>query len=201
MRSPIIGLLLAVFLAVGMAITAFIIIIDKRQIAVMSRSTGVATIGGSFVLTGTDGQAFTEKNLLGKPSAVFFGFTYCPEICPTTLSELSSLAEQLGPIADKLNFVFISVDAERDDVTQVKQYLEAFDKRIIGLSGTPAQIEGITKAYKIYYAKVPLESGDYTIDHTASVILMDEQGRFFGTMDNEESTNVRLAKLKRLARE
>jgi len=199
MRGRTVGLLLAVFVAAGMAMAAFMIIIDKRQGAAITRSTGVANIGGVFALTDTDGRLFTEKNLLGKPSAVFFGFTYCPEICPTTLFELSTLAEQLGPIADKLNFVFISVDAERDGFTQVKQYLEAFDDRIIGLAGTPEQIEGVTKAYKIYYAKVPLENGDYTIDHTASVILMNKQGRFFGTLDYEESSSVRLAKLKRLA--
>lgn len=163
-----------------------------------SRGSGVATVGGPFTLTGTDGQTVTEKELLGKPSAIFFGFTFCPEVCPTTLSELSALAEQLGPDADRLNLVFISVDAERDGPAEMKQYLTAFDNRIIGLTGTPDQIDAAAKAFKIYYTKVPLEGGDYTMDHTASVLLMDAKGKFFGTMAYEEEMTVMLAKLKRL---
>ncbi|MIL09465.1 SCO family protein, partial [Salmonella enterica subsp. enterica] len=162
------------------------------------RGSGVATVGGPFTLTGVDGQAVTEKDLLGKPSAIFFGFTYCPEVCPTTLSELSALADQLGSDADELNLVFISVDAERDGPEEMKQYLTAFDSRIIGLTGTPEQIDAAAKAFKIYYTKVPLDDGDYTMDHTASVILMDAYGKFFGTMAYEEAMSVMLAKLKRL---
>lgn len=146
-------------------------------------------------------RTVTEKDLLGKPSVIFFGFTYCPDVCPTTLFELTALAEQLGPDADRINLVFISVDAERDGPTEMKQYLEAFDDRIIGLTGTDEQIDAAAKAYKIYYSKVPLERGDYTMDHTASVILMDADGRFFGTIDYEEDSAMQLAKLKRLIAE
>jgi protein SCO1/2 len=184
-----------------MALVAVTIIAENRQSGVQSRSTGVATVGGPFQLTGTEGQTVSEQDLLGKPSAVFFGFTYCPDVCPTTLFELTTLAEQLGSEADKLNFVFVSVDSERDGPAEMKQYLEAFDDRIIGLTGTAEQIDAVAKAYKIYHAKVPLEGGDYTMDHTASVILMDADGRFFGTMDYEEEASVMLAKLKRLISE
>jgi protein SCO1/2 len=97
--------------------------------------------------------------------------------------------------------VFVSVDSERDGPEEMKQYLEAFDDRIIGLTGTAEQIDSVAKAYKIYHAKVPLEGGDYTMDHTASVILMDADGRFFGTMDYEEEASVMLSKLKRLIRQ
>jgi len=184
-----------------MGLAAVTIIAKNRQLDVQSRSTGVATVGGPFQLVGTEGQTVSEKDLLGKPSAVFFGFTYCPDVCPTTLFELTTLAEQLGPDADKINFVFISVDFGRDGPEEMKQYLQAFDSRIIGLTGTAEQIDAVAKAYKIYYAKVPLEGDNYTMDHTASVILMDAEGRFFGTMDYEEEASTMLAKLKRLIRE
>lgn len=201
MRGRTIGLLSAAVLAVGMGLAAVTIIAKNRQLDVQSRSTGVATVGGPFQLVGTEGQTVSEKDLLGKPSAVFFGFTYCPDVCPTTLFELTTLAEQLGPDADKINFVFISVDFGRDGPEEMKQYLQAFDSRIIGLTGTAEQIDAVAKAYKIYYAKVPLEGDNYTMDHTASVILMDAEGRFFGTMDYEEEASTMLAKLKRLIRE
>lgn len=200
MRGRTIGLLAAAVLAVVLTIVGFTIVTgSSRSGPGQSRSTGVATVGGPFTLTGTDGKTVTEKALLGKPSAIFFGFTFCPEVCPTTLFELTTLAEQLGPEADKLNFVFVSVDAERDGPEEMKQYLTAFDSRIIGLTGTPQQIDAAAKAFKIYYTKVPLENGDYTMDHTASVLLMDAQGKFFGTMAYEEAKDVMLAKLKRLA--
>lgn len=200
MRGRTIGLLAAAVLAVALTVVGFTIVTgSNRSGPGQSRSTGVATVGGPFTLTGTDGKTVTEKDLLGKPSAIFFGFTFCPEVCPTTLFELTTLAEQLGPDADKLNFVFVSVDAERDGPEEMKQYLTAFDSRIIGLTGTPQQIDAAAKAFKIYYAKVPVENGDYTMDHTASVLLMDAQGKFFGTMAYEETADVMLAKLKRLA--
>jgi len=202
MRGRTIGLLAAAVLAVALTVVGFTIVTgSSRSGPGQSRSTGVATVGGPFTLTGTDGKTVTEKDLLGKPSAIFFGFTFCPEVCPTTLFELTTLAEQLGPDADKLNFVFISVDAERDGPEQMKQYLTAFDSRIIGLTGTPQQIDAAAKAFKIYYTKVPVENGDYTMDHTASVLLMDAQGKFFGTMAYEETADVMLAKLKRLAKD
>ncbi|MCB1465910.1 MAG: SCO family protein [Rhizobiaceae bacterium] len=201
MRGKTIGLLSAAALAVGMAVAAVTIIAENRPAILGTRSTGVASVGGPFQLTGTDGRTVTEKDLLGKPSVIFFGFTYCPDVCPTTLFELTALAEQLGPDADRINLVFISVDAERDGPTEMKQYLEAFDDRIIGLTGTDEQIDAAAKAYKIYYSKVPLERGDYTMDHTASVILMDADGRFFGTIDYEEDSAMQLAKLKRLIAE
>lgn len=198
MRGRRIGLIAAAILAVVLTVVGFTFVTGSKSTGGGPRGSGVATVGGPFTLTGVDGQAVTEKDLLGKPSAIFFGFTYCPEVCPTTLSELSALADQLGSDADELNLVFISVDAERDGPEEMKQYLTAFDSRIIGLTGTPEQIDAAAKAFKIYYTKVPLDDGDYTMDHTASVILMDAYGKFFGTMAYEEAMSVMLAKLKRL---
>ena len=197
MSGRIVGLIAAAVLAIVMTLAAFSILIDSRRTPA-PQSTGVATVGGPFTLSGTEGQEVTEKDLLGKPSAVFFGFTFCPDVCPTTLFELASLMEQLGNDADRINFVFISVDSGRDGPKEMKEYLGAFDDRIIGLTGTEEQIDVVTKAYKVYYARVPVEGGDYTMDHTASVLLMDSNGQFFGTMAYEEASDVMLAKLKRL---
>lgn len=201
MRLSTIGFGTVAVLAAALTVAAFTFVVDVRQLGSAQRGTNVATVGGLFTLTNTERQAVTEESLLGKPSAIFFGFTFCPEVCPTTLFELTAIAEQLGSDADKLNFVFISVDADRDGPEEMQQYLSAFDDRIIGLTGTPEQIETVTKAYRIYYAKVPLENGDYTIDHTASVLLMDSHGQFFGTMAYEEEADTMLAKLRRLVNE
>lgn len=197
MSGRIVGLIAAAVLAIVVTLAAFSILIDSRRTPA-PQSTGVATVGGPFTLSGTEGQEVTENDLLGKPSAVFFGFTFCPDVCPTTLFELASLMEQLGSDADRINFVFISVDSGRDGPKEMKEYLGAFDDRIIGLTGTEEQIDVVTKAYKVYYARVPVEGGDYTMDHTASVLLMDSNGQFFGTMAYEEASDVMLAKLKRL---
>lgn len=197
MSGRIVGFIAAAVLAIVATLAAFSILIDSRRTPA-PQSTGVATVGGPFTLSGTEGQEVTEKDLLGKPSAVFFGFTFCPDVCPTTLFELASLMEQLGSDADRINFVFVSVDSGRDGPKEMREYLGAFDDRIIGLTGTEEQIDVVTKAYKVYYARVPVEGGDYTMDHTASVLLMDSNGQFFGTMAYEEASDVMLAKLKRL---
>ncbi|WP_404935252.1 SCO family protein [Nitratireductor sp. L15S-10] len=163
--------------------------------------SGTADIGGAFTLTGEDGETVTETDFLGKPTAVFFGFTFCPDVCPTTLFELSGLIEALGPDADRLNYAFVSVDWERDGPEELARYTSSFDDRIRGLSGTKEQIEAVTRAYRVYYKKVPTEGGEYTIDHTASVYLMDEDGGFVGTLSYGEAHDSMLEKLKRLARE
>ena len=171
---------------------------QDRQPA-QSAPISVADIGGPFTLTDTAGNPFTEKNLSGRPSAIFFGFTFCPDICPTTLYELAGLMKALGPQADAIDFVFVSVDWERDGPQQVSRYLEAFDGRMIGLSGTQAEIEAAADAFKIHVQRVPLEDGGYTMDHTASVLLMGPDGRFTGTLDYDEPMETKLGKLRRLA--
>ncbi|WP_295813240.1 SCO family protein [uncultured Nitratireductor sp.] len=161
--------------------------------------SGTADIGGAFTLTGEDGTIVTEADFVGKPTAIFFGFTFCPDVCPTTLYELSGLIEALGPDADKLNYAFVSVDWQRDGPAELARYTSSFDDRIRGLAGTEEQIEAITKAYRVYYKKIPTDDGDYTIDHTASVYLMDGEGGFVGTLSYGEAHDSMLEKLKRLA--
>lgn len=163
-------------------------------------ATGPQTlaIGGPFSLTDHRGRAVTEADFRGRPMAVFFGFTHCPDVCPTTLGEMTALIEALGPDADRLHWLFISVDWERDTPEALAGYLEAFDRRILGLSGTEAQVAEAARAFRVSYRRVGLDGGGYTMDHSASVFLLDGAGRFAGTIDNKESEGVALEKLRML---
>jgi len=158
----------------------------------------IPDIGGPFRLTTHKGTVLTDADLHGRPFLVFFGFTNCPDICPTTLSELTMHLEKLGRDADKLSTVFITVDPDRDTQDLLSQYMEAFDPRFVALRGSVAETEAIAKAYKAFVRKVPLESGGYTMDHNAIVYLMDRDGRFVSSLDPHESEDVQLAKLRRL---
>ena len=155
-------------------------------------------LGGEFSLIDQRGEPVTEAIFREKPSATFFGFTHCPDVCPTALMEMAKWADELGPDADKLRFVFVTVDPERDTPGAMKDYLSAFSDRIVGITGEPDAVMAMTKDYKIYSRKVPIEGGDYTMDHTASLILQDADGNFSGTIDNKESHETGLAKLKKL---
>jgi protein SCO1 len=140
-------------------------------------------VGGPFSLTDQTGAKVTEKALAGKPSLVFFGFTHCPDVCPTTLYALTQLYTELGQDADKLGSFFITVDPERDTPEQLKLYLASFDPHIVGLTGSSEAIETVLKGYRVYAKKVPTSNGDYTMDHTALVYLMDKKGQFVGAFN------------------
>ena len=142
-------------------------------------SSGTALVGGPFQLVDQNGKPVDEKILKGKWSAVFFGFTYCPDVCPTTMQVLGAAQQQLGPKADKFQVVFISVDLERDTPEQIKTYLsnEVFPKGTIGLTGTPEQVAAAAKAYRVYYKKNG-EGSDYLIDHSTPAYLMNPKGQF-----------------------
>ncbi|WP_112662421.1 SCO family protein [Microvirga flavescens] len=157
-------------------------------------------IGGPFRLTDQNSKPFSSESLKGKPFAIFFGFTHCPDVCPTTLYDLTQDMTALGPDADKLNVVFVTVDPARDDPALMKTYLSSFDPRIIGLTGTEEEIAAVAKAYRIFYRKVPTESG-YTMDHTATIFLMDSKGQFFAGANFQEPAETRLGKLKRLLKD
>jgi len=142
------------------------------------KAPAAASIGGPFRLIDQEGRTVTDRDLLGKPTAIFFGFTYCPEICPTTLANMTRWMAALGPDADRLNVVFVSVDPERDTPAQLKLFLSSFDPRIRGLTGAPDAIAATAKAYRVFYQRVPLAGGGYTMDHTTAVYLFDRRGRF-----------------------
>jgi len=163
--------------------------------------TGLAAIGGPFQLQATDGRTVTEKDLVGKPTAIFFGFTHCPDVCPTTLYELTTWLDELGPDADRINAFYVTVDPERDTLDAMTSYISAFDDHLVGLTGTPAQVDQIVKAYKVYRRKVEQEDGEYTMDHTATIYLLDDKGKFTGTIAYGEASENAVAKLKKLVAE
>jgi protein SCO1/2 len=137
-----------------------------------------ARIGGPFRLTDQNGKVVTDEDLRGKPFLVFFGFTHCPDVCPTTLFDVSEVLRNLGPDADRAGALFITVDPERDTAASLRDYLSSFDPHLRGLTGDPAALAAVAKEYRVYYKKVPLDDGDYTMDHTAIVYLMDKEGHF-----------------------
>jgi protein SCO1/2 len=142
-------------------------------------SASSVKIGGDFNLVDQDGKAVDQTLLKGRWSAVFFGFTYCPDICPTTLQNLGAAAAQLGPKAKDLQIIFISVDPERDRPAPLKAYLASpgFPKGVIGLTGTPAQVAAAAKAYKAYFEKDG--TGEtYLVNHTSLIYLMNPKGEF-----------------------
>ena len=158
----------------------------------------LAAIGGPFELVGPNGEPVSDKTFAGKPLAIFFGFTYCPDVCPTTLYEMQGWIEALGSDAEKLSYAFVTVDPERDTPEVMRDYVWAFDKRIQPLSGSREQIDSVIKTYRVYAKRVPLDDGDYTMDHSASVYLMDKNNRFVGTIAYGENEEAAVAKLKRL---
>jgi cytochrome oxidase Cu insertion factor (SCO1/SenC/PrrC family) len=145
------------------------------------KNTGPAeAIGGPFTLTAGNGQVMTDRDFRGKWLLVYFGYTHCPDICPTTLAEVSKTLNMLGPLAAKVQPLFISIDPERDDPGAVGTFVDAFNDRIVGLTGTPAQIAAVAKEYHVYYAKSggAGADGDYAMDHTAFVYVMGPDGKY-----------------------
>jgi len=158
--------------------------------------TAPAAIGGPFQLTDSTGQPVTEKSLQGRPSLIFFGFTHCPDVCPTSLFEMSEVLRALGPDAARVNAYFISVDPERDTVAAMKDYLSSFDPHLKGLTGSPEAIAQVLTGYRVYAKKVPQKDGDYTMDHTALIYLMDRNGNFVKPFDLKRTPEEAAAELK-----
>ena len=156
-----------------------------------------AAIGGPFQLTDQSGQAVTEKNLKGRPTLIFFGFTHCPDVCPTSLFEISEVLRALGKDAEKVNAFFVSVDPERDTQVKMKDYLSSFDPHLKGLTGDPDAVAKVLSAYRVYAKKVPLKGGDYTMDHTALIYLMDRDGQFVAPFNLKRTPEEAAKDLKR----
>jgi protein SCO1/2 len=136
-----------------------------------------SAIGGPFTLTDQNGARVTEATYRGAPSIVFFGYTHCPDVCPTTLFDMSEVLKRL-PADKRVSALFITVDPERDTPAALKDYLSSFDPRISGLSGSRPDVDATLKAYRVYSKKQPQENGEYSMDHSAIIYLMDKQGRF-----------------------
>ncbi len=190
MRRPLlIGLMAVLGILVGLAGYH---VLQPRSL----QPTPPSAIGGPFQLVDVNGRAFTDRNLRGRPTLMYFGFTYCPEICPTSLAHITQWLQALGPDADRLNVVFVTVDPQRDTPAQLRLYLSNFDRRIIGLTGSEAAVAATAQAFRIYYRRVPLQGGAYTMDHSTAVYLLDRQGRFvapirYGAASEEAVSAVR----------
>ena len=159
--------------------------------------TAPAAIGGPFQLTDQAGQSVTDQNLKGRPTLIFFGFTHCPDVCPTSLFEISEVLRAMGKDADKVNAWFVSVDPERDTTAAMKDYLSSFDPHLKGLTGNPEAVTKVLSAYRVFSRKVPLKDGDYTMDHTALIYLMDKDGRFVAPFNLKRSPEDAATDLKR----
>ena len=157
----------------------------------------VAAIGGPFKLVDQNGKTISDQDFKGRPFLVFFGFTHCPDVCPTTLFEVSEVLRALGPDADRMRALFITVDPERDTPAVIKDYLSSFDPHLSGLTGDPTTIAAVAKAYRVYFKKVPLDQGGYTMDHTAIVYLMDKDGRFVSPFSLKRTPDAAAADLRR----
>jgi len=157
----------------------------------------VAAIGGPFSLTDQNGRTVTEQDLKGKPFLVFFGYTNCPDFCPTTMFEISEVLKNLGPAADGTRALFITVDPERDTPAALKDYVSSFDPHIIALTGEPDAIAAVAKSYRAYYRKVPVKDGGYTMDHLVLVYLMDKEGRFVSRFKLDRPIDASAAELRK----
>src|SRR5882757_1024558 len=146
-----------------------------------------AAIGGPFPPTDQASESVTDQNRQGRPTLIFFGFTHCPDVCPTSLFEISEVLRAMGKDADRVNAWFVSVDPERDTKAAMKDYLASFDPHLKGLTGDPQAVAKVLSAYRVYAKKVPLKDGDYTMDHTALIYLMDREGRFVSPFNLKRS--------------
>lgn len=158
--------------------------------------------GVPFELVRQDGTPITQKDFQGKPTALFFGFTHCPDVCPTTLFEMDGWLKTVDPDGTKLQAFFVTVDPERDSPAIVKDYVSNVTSRVTGVSGDPAKVMEMVKGFRVYAKKVPTDpakpDGEYVMDHTASVFLLDDRGQFAGTIAYQEDSKVAEGKLKNL---
>ena len=188
-RAPVVAAFLAglvLILAAVLAATSYF----------SSRSPAIGAVGGAFRLEDQTGAPITDQNLKGRPYLVFFGYTHCPDVCPTTLFEISEVFKALGKDADRVGGVFITVDPERDTPAVLKDYMSNFDPHLRGLTGDPATVAAALKAYRVYAKKIPLEGGDYTMDHTALVYLMDKDGRFVAPFNLKQTPEAAAKQLR-----
>jgi protein SCO1/2 len=162
-----------------------------------SAGTGSSAIGGPFKLIDQNGNSITDADIKGRPFLVFFGYTHCPDVCPTTLFDVSEVLRALGKDADRTGALFVTVDPERDTQAVMKDYLSSFDPHLRGATGDRASIDAVEKAYRVYAKKVPGDNGEYSMDHTALVYLMDKQGRFVAPFNLKRRPEEAAADLKR----
>jgi protein SCO1/2 len=195
-RHRALSIAVLLLLAVGGGAALQIAVTNAHRTS--ENASGQPRIGGAFELMDRNGRPFTQKDLLGRPFALYFGYTRCPDVCPTTLMRLATWRRSLGAEGEKLQIVFVSVDPDIDTPASVGAYADLFRASIVGLAGTPEQIARIADAYRVIYAKVPQPSGGYNVDHSTYVYLMDSSGRFSDVISPLDSEAEATAKLRRL---
>ncbi|MCF3628231.1 SCO family protein [Thalassospiraceae bacterium LMO-SO8] len=192
--------------AIGLAaiiLVAVVAVIAEQRLTDTPR-TGTAPevkIGGPFTLTDHTGRQVTEKDFQGKAMLIFFGYTYCPDVCPTSLTEISAAMDKLGPLADKVVPILVSIDPERDTPEVLKDYVAHFHPGIVGLTGTLEQIKQAARVYRVYFAKVPDKGGDkdaYLMDHSSVIYLMGPNGKFLAHFSTQTDAETMAAKIKSL---
>jgi len=197
MKSLRIAIWIAVFLLAAALGWLTIGITRPPEVTVASGPFGVP-----FTLVSQSGQPISEQAFRGKPTAVFFGYTHCPDVCPTTLFELDGWLKKVDPDGSKLNAYFVTVDPDRDTPEMMNQYVSNVSSRIIGISGPPDKVLDMVKGFRVYAKKVPVDAndpnGDYTMDHSASVFLLDGKGAFAGTIAYQENPDTAVKKLENL---
>jgi protein SCO1 len=187
-RLPLLGIILA-FALFGVGV-ATVMTLPGRP------TTEASLVGGPFTMIGDDGRTLNDTDFKGHPFLVFFGYTHCPDVCPTSLYEISQVLQALGPDT-KIKVLFVTVDPARDTPKVMKDYLTSFDSHIIGLSGTASETLAIEHAYRVYAKKVPGQGGEYTMDHTAIFYLMDKEGRFVSAFNLDRPAKVAAAELEK----
>jgi protein SCO1/2 len=193
-RTARLLLVLGAFVAGLALVSAVIFIVTGRPPVPIAMPSA---IGGPFKAVDHNFKPISDEDLKGQPFLVFFGFTHCPDVCPTTLFEVSEVLRALGPQGEKVRALFVTVDPERDTPEKMKDYLSSFDPRVIGVTGSAEAIAAIEKSYRVYAKKVPLEGANYTMDHTAIVYLMDKEGRFVTPFNLKRRPDEAAADLKR----
>lgn len=183
-RRSFLPLAIACLAALLLAGAATLWVATDRPAAPPPASAAGSGVGGPFTLTNTEGKPVTDKDFRGKFMLVYFGYTYCPDVCPTTLSDVTGALEKMGAAADRVQPVFISVDPGRDTPDVMRQYVSAFSPRLKGLTGTPEQIAAVAKEYHVYYASHAASPGatDYTVDHSSILYVMGPNGQFVGVI-------------------
>ena len=199
MRAPLIAFVIAGFL-IGAIAGAGVLLIATPQVGQPVQSSGAALIGGPFSLVGADGKPVTDRDYRGRYMLIFFGFTHCPDICPAELQVIAQALEQLGDKAKKVVPIFITLDPERDTPEDMANYVKSFGPNFVGLTGSQEAIAAAAKAYRVAYSKVENKdsAGDYSVDHSALVYLMDPEGQYVTHFSYGLSADQMAEKLEKL---
>lgn len=185
-------------LGYGFAVTLFALLAYTAYTRFAGTATNVAVVGGPFTLTDQDGRVVTEKNFRGRWLIVYFGYTHCPDACPTALNTIGATLDQMGAKRSRVTPVFITIDPARDTATVMKSYVSSFGPEFVGLTGSEAAITAVEQAYHVYAAKHPTTDGGYDMDHSSVLYIMDPDGHFVTNFADETDPATLADRLKSL---